>query len=65
VSYFGSWKLVSSAWDLQLKNDSQREKEPMDTEAKDTPPLEAATKQRSEDHDWERQSMWQWFVKVS
>jgi hypothetical protein len=48
---FGSWKLVSSAWELQLKDASQQGQEPLHTEAKDTTPLEVATKQRSEDCD--------------
>jgi hypothetical protein len=43
VSEFVSWKPVSVAQELQLKGESQREQEPLDTEA--------ATKQRSEDRD--------------
>jgi hypothetical protein len=50
---FGSWKPVSSARELQLKGASQREQEPLDTEAEDATPLEAVTKQRSEDRDGE------------
>jgi hypothetical protein len=48
---FGSWKPVSSAWELQLKGASQRGQEPFDTEADDATPLEAAIRQRSEDSD--------------
>jgi hypothetical protein len=49
------WQLeVSSSRELQLKGASQWGQEPLDTEAKDAALLEAATKQRSEDCDWER-----------
>jgi hypothetical protein len=53
VSEFGSWKPVSTAWESQLKGDSQRGQEPLDTQAEDTAPLEATAKQCSEDHDRE------------
>jgi hypothetical protein len=50
---FGSWKPVSTAWEPQLKGASRRGQELLDTEAEDAIPLEAATKQHSEDHDRE------------
>jgi hypothetical protein len=53
VSEVISWKPVSSARKLQLKDASQREQEPMDTETEDATPLEAATKQGREDSDEE------------
>jgi hypothetical protein len=46
---FGSWKPVSSSRELQLRG--QRGQEPLDMEADDGTPLEAATKQRSEYRD--------------
>jgi hypothetical protein len=52
---FASWKPVSPARELQLAGASQRGQEPLDTEAGDATPLEAATKQRTEDRDWEHQ----------
>jgi hypothetical protein len=53
VSEFGSWKPVGTARELQLKGVSQRVQEPLDTEAEDATPLEAATKEHNEDRDWE------------
>jgi hypothetical protein len=47
---------VSSAVESQLVNlprRSQRVQEPLVTEAEDATPLEGATKQRSEERDWE------------
>jgi hypothetical protein len=38
---------------MQMKGSSQRGQEQLDTEAEDATPLEAATKQRSEDCEWE------------
>jgi hypothetical protein len=40
---------VSSARELKLKGVTQREQEPLDTEAEDAALLEAAIKQRNED----------------
>jgi hypothetical protein len=52
------WQLKgSSAWELQVKGYSQRGQEPLDMEAEDTTPLEASTKQHTEDWDWEHQSV--------
>jgi hypothetical protein len=51
VSYFGSWKPVSSVREPHLKAASQRGQEPLDTEAEDATLLEAATKQRSGGRD--------------
>jgi hypothetical protein len=42
-----------SARELQLKGARQRGQEPLVTEAEDATPLEAATKRRTEDRDWE------------
>jgi hypothetical protein len=42
---------VSSTRELHLKSANQRGQEPLDTKAQDATPLEAATKQRSEDRD--------------
>jgi hypothetical protein len=53
VNQFASWKPVNSTRELQLKGVSQWGKEPLDTEAEDATPLEAATKQRSEGRNWE------------
>jgi hypothetical protein len=36
-----------------MESASQRGQGPLDTEAEDATPLKAATKQRSEDSDWE------------
>jgi hypothetical protein len=44
-------KPVNSAEELQLKGAHQQGQEPLDMEAKDTTPLEAATKQRIENHN--------------
>jgi hypothetical protein len=49
VSWFGSWKPVSSTQELQLKGASQQAQESMDMEAKYATLLEATTKQCSED----------------
>jgi hypothetical protein len=57
MSYFGSWKPIITDLELKRKGASQREQEPLDTEAEYATPLEAATKQRSEDCDWEHQSV--------
>jgi hypothetical protein len=46
MSYFGSWKPVSTAQELQMKDASQRGQETLDTEAEDATPLETSTKQR-------------------
>jgi hypothetical protein len=46
---FGSWKPVSSAWELLRKGASQQEQEPLDTEVEDVTSLEATTKQHSEE----------------
>jgi hypothetical protein len=54
---FCSLQPVSSARELQPKDASQRGQEPLDTEAEDAIPLEAATKQRSEDRGWEHHSV--------
>jgi hypothetical protein len=51
VNYFGSWKPVTSAQELQLKGASQRRRELFDTETEDATPLEAVTKRRSNDRD--------------
>jgi hypothetical protein len=48
---------ASSARELQLKCANQGGQKPLDKEAEDATSLEAATKQRSEDRDWERQSV--------
>jgi hypothetical protein len=46
---FASLKQVSSARELQLKGVGQGGQEPLDTEAEDATPFEAATKRSSED----------------
>jgi hypothetical protein len=46
---FDSWKPVSSAREMQLKGASQRGQEPLDMEVEGAIPLEAVTRQRSED----------------
>jgi hypothetical protein len=51
VIYFGSWKPIISVRELKLNDVSQRGQEPLNTEAEDATPLEAAAKQRSEDRD--------------
>jgi hypothetical protein len=51
VSWFCSWKPVSSAPELYRKVARHREQEPLDTDAEDATPLETATKQRSDDRD--------------
>jgi hypothetical protein len=48
-----AWKPVNSAGELQLKGACQRGQEQLDMEAEDATLLEAATKQRSENHEWE------------
>jgi hypothetical protein len=44
---------ASLSRELQRKGASQQGQEPLDTETEDPTLLEAATKQRSEDRDWE------------
>jgi hypothetical protein len=46
---------ISSAQELQLKGVSQWGQEPLVAEAEDATALEAVTKLRSEDRDWEHQ----------
>jgi hypothetical protein len=46
-------KPVSSSRELQRNVANQRKQEPLDTEAENAALLEAATKQRSEDRNWE------------
>jgi hypothetical protein len=48
---------VSSAPELRLKDAGQRGQESLDMETEDATPLEATTKQRSEDRDREHQSV--------
>jgi hypothetical protein len=51
-----AWKRVSLAVEsqlVQLKSASQWGQKLLDTEEKDATLLEAATKQHTEDHDWE------------
>jgi hypothetical protein len=55
---FGSWKPISSAREQLRKGASQRGQEPLDAEPEDATLLEAATKQRGENRDWEHWSVW-------